>query len=1433
MTIKYALNKFLQLGLTGFLGWLSINLFISKSLAQQSNIVPDNTLGAESSQVIGNFQGQPIEVITGGAVRQINLFHSFGEFNVSAERGAYFLSPSADIQNILARVTGNNPSEILGILGTFGSSSPNLFLINPNGIVFGENARLNVQGSFVGTTANGVQFSNQGNFSATNPKTVPLLTINPSALLFNQINQGEIINRSSQLATLGSLYLIGGDITFDGGIAGSQGNRLELGAVAGGTGNVELIGSGNQMQLAFPEGLSKADIVLQNNALAATNGGGAITVNARNISLSGSSFISSTLQSGEGQPSIAAGDVVVNATGDVTLDNLSGIVSLGLENSLGDTGNVAINAESIRLTNQSQIGSNGTRSRGNIILNAKDNVSLDNNSFINTTGILNSMGKSGDIRITTQNINLSNQSKINSTNIGQGQGGKITLNAQEAISLNSESNISSSSSASTFGQINNQPSGNIEIKTRNLTLDGSNTFISSSNLDEGRGGDIRISADDSIYLNGDNTNISSTSEKSDGGNIQIETRSLILANGGNISTQSSGSANSGNLLVNASDSVSLSGITTFTNPQTGEAITTGSRLATGAFGTGKSGELTINTQRLSLNDGGDITTSTELGLGGNLTINAKDSVEVVGRSPNASSTISTSTFGSGNAGSLNISTGRLSIRDSGVVTALTSGTGKAGNLTIDAKGSVEVVGGSLSSPNSRSSISTITFGSGDAGSMRINAASFSIRDGARVSTSTFGKGNGGNLTVNADGSVEIIGSSADGRFFTGLAASAESGSSGNAGDLTINSQNLIVRDGAQVSTGTFGAGKGGNLTVNTSNKVQLIGTSADGRFFSSLGASANSNSTGDAGNLTITTQDLLVRDGAAVIAGTSGAGKGGNLTVNASGSVEVISVSANGLSSLNTSANQGLTGNAGDLTINAQNLLVRDGGQVGAVTSGQGKGGNLTVNATEKVELIGTSADGSVPSVFSTSALAGSTGDAGNLTIKAQDLFVRDGAQITAVTSGRGKAGNLTVNASKKVELIGASADGRITSGLAASVQQGSTGNAGSLTINTQDLLVRDGARVFTGTLAAGRAGNLTINASNKVELIGTSVNGSPGGLIASAEAGSTGDAGNLKITTQNLLVRDGAQVLASTFSSGRGGNLTVNASESVQLIGQSVNNKFPSGLFVSAEPNSTGDAGDLQVDTQNLLISDRAGIFVNSVGTGNAGIITINSDRINLDNQGSLNANTRSPNKDPNREQATINLNTQNLTLRHGSNITTNATGENVFGGNINIYTTKFLIALENSRISANSDNSRGGRVVVNSQGAFVGTQPSDVSKYITATSGVGLSGTVEVNSPDNSSIQNSFIGLSPNVIDTNALIANSCISRGTKRQENSFTITGSGALRNSPGDVLISAYTTDDVRSVEPTPRPWKKGDPIIEPQGLYRLPNGQLILSRSCSK
>ena len=136
----------------------------------RAQITPDGTLGAEGSIITPNVNagGLPADRIDGGARRGANLFHSFREFNVGELQRVYFANP-AGIENILSRVTGSSRSDILGTLGVVGGNA-NLFLINPNGIIFGPNARLDVGGSFVASTANAIQFGEQGFFSATNPE---------------------------------------------------------------------------------------------------------------------------------------------------------------------------------------------------------------------------------------------------------------------------------------------------------------------------------------------------------------------------------------------------------------------------------------------------------------------------------------------------------------------------------------------------------------------------------------------------------------------------------------------------------------------------------------------------------------------------------------------------------------------------------------------------------------------------------------------------------------------------------------------------------------------------------------------------------------------------------------------------------------------------------------------------------------------------------------------------------------------------------------------------------------------------------------------------------------------------------------------------------------------------------------------------------------
>ena len=154
------------------LGYFRVD--ISPAIAQ---LLPDNTLGEENSVVTPNINIKGIEGdrIDGGAKRGTNLFHSFQEFNIQQGGQVYFSNPDG-VTNILTRVTGDNTSNILGTLGVDGKAD--LFFINPKGIIFGSEAKLDVQGSFYGSTADSILFNKGFEFTTSDPQAPPLLTVN-------------------------------------------------------------------------------------------------------------------------------------------------------------------------------------------------------------------------------------------------------------------------------------------------------------------------------------------------------------------------------------------------------------------------------------------------------------------------------------------------------------------------------------------------------------------------------------------------------------------------------------------------------------------------------------------------------------------------------------------------------------------------------------------------------------------------------------------------------------------------------------------------------------------------------------------------------------------------------------------------------------------------------------------------------------------------------------------------------------------------------------------------------------------------------------------------------------------------------------------------------------------------------------------------------
>jgi large exoprotein involved in heme utilization and adhesion len=529
---------------------------------------------------------------------------------------------------------------------------------------------------------------------------------------------------------------------------------------------------------------------------------------------------------------------------------------------------------------------------------------------------------------------------------------------------------------------------------------------------------------------------------------------------------------------------------------------------------------------------------------------------------------------------------------------------------------------------------------------------------------------------------------------------------------------------------------------------------------------------------------------------------------------------------LNAQVNVEGTGNAGDINIETEQLSIRNSGQVSTGTFGKGNSGNLFIQARDLVELIGTgkSLEGGYLAVaVSTRDGVVSEGDAGNLTINTQRLVVKS-SQVSASVFGKGSGGNLTVRATDSVELSGilAGDDGiDFSSGLFSSVSTEGEGRGGNLTVETNRLSIGNGARAQVATLGQGNAGKLFIRAS-EIEVFETPsdrYNNLPASISASVlqdpdvSSVPKGNGGSIDILTNRLIVRNGGEVSTRTEGEGNAGNLRIYANESIEVFGVSPNAQFKSEITAATTPKSIGDGGSLNIETGKLIVRDSGTVSVRGEGRGTAGNLNVNADSIRLDNNATLTADTRSVNKDPNKSQANININSQNLILRRGSNITADARGENVIGGNVNI-NADVLAILENSRISANSTDSRGGRVTIKTQGIF-GTQPwypNAIRGYITATGTTpDLSGDVEITTPDVDP-SSGLVELPINLVDASQQISNAC-TPGTRQFQNTFVATGRGGLPMSPTEPLQDSSTLS--AWVRFRPKPENSANTSFSPQ------------------
>ncbi len=1017
----------MQRAFTSFLSIFSSVIFgCLIPLTVEAQVTPDGTTSTTVNQDGNNF------IIEQGDRINDNLFHSFDEFSVPTLGSAAF-NNAGDIANIFSRVTGSNISSIDGLISANGAA--NLFLINPNGIIFGENASLNLGGSFFASTADSLLFENGSEFSASNPQAAPLLEVSiPIGISFRD-NPGDITVQSNNdsliLPTEETIALIGGNITFDGADIFVPGLTVELGGLSE-TGTVSITESGS---LSFPENITQADISLLNNSRisVSSSGGGFITINGENLEIAENSSLLAGIAPESSNAAAQAGNITININNEIALSDNSFIFNAVSDNAAGNGGNLDIKTSSLSVNNNSGISTTtlGNGASGQIVINA-DDISLNGDeSFISTGVNSNGVGNGGDLNISANSLVVTDGT-INSGTIGQGNSGAIEIDAQDIF-------IDQGTIFTAVGNNGVGNAGKISISTSSLTL-VNGTTVNGGTFGQGNAGVIDINANNILF---DNIIISSAVGENaigNGENLEITTKSLNIVNGTQINNSIVGNGNGGDVNIVAEEEVRIAGVRDSGGSGLGLAFegtptTVVSAIGIGAEGNG--GNINISAGNLTIEDGAGITTSNAgNGIGGDINLDIRGDIVLQGRTPvefndldfNLPSSIQTATgagalFGvetSGQAGNINIQANSLLLNDNSLITSLTATNQDAGNISIQTDDLV-----SLNNSSIDSSVSPGAEGIG--GNIDIRTSTLNLTSGGQIDGQVNGEfldnpggiGRGGNISIDASESVNISGFRAEepaifnplnplqtqlvGLDSSGIFVSTQAGATGQAGTITVNTGELNLVDSGIIEAVTANSSDAGDIEVNV-NTLNAIG---GGQII------ATTFSEGKAGNIIINSDNEVILSGSDPTFAERLAQR-----------PDVIS---------NQGADSGIfanttidsTGIGGSIFIsNPQQLTIEDGAKISVNSLGQGNGGNLSVQ-TDSVSLNQGLVSASTES-----------GEGGNITLQIDDdLLLRNDSTISAQAANDANGGNATIS----TELVIAFPDGN--NDIIANAERGNGGN--------------------------------------------------------------------------------------------------------------------------------------------------------------------------------------------------------------------------------------------------------------------------------------------------------------------------------------------------------------------------------------------------------
>ncbi len=877
---------------TVVLAAIALPLVSKDAIAQ---IVPDASLPENS---IVTPQGAQFQ-IDGGTAAGTNLFHSFDRFDIPTGNEAFFNNAPA-IDNIISRVTGDRISTIDGLIRANGNI--NLYFINPNGIVFGENASIDLGGAFFASSADSIIFADSTEYSANSVgefRESPLLSVSVPVGLQLGTDPGTIAVRTHRMNADGmlrgldlqpmrTLSLVGGNIVFDNGIANTPGGNIELAAGSSGTWMF-----GSPGYTLTPSG----NVALRNASRANTDGmpAGNLLVAGRSVLLQdGSTLSADNLGGGDGGIVTIVATELLELSGVRNMTEGSRIVAQGVES---DAGDIIINTGRLVLRDGGEIASRtrGDGDGGSLTVRATEGIEIlgaspdESPSILSAEATPEATGRAGNVTIATPRLLITNGGGISTTG-GNGDG------------------------------------GNIEIVADNVELAGiSNGGRASVILSEARGA-------------------------GQGGTANVTAQRVLVRNGALVSVEAFGSGAGGELTIAASESVTVTGIG-------GDRPST---LSANTRGSGSGGRLQIQTPQLRVSAGGRIAAETfGTGNGGTIDINA-EAIDLVGELDSQSS-ILVQTFGEGNAGDLTVTTDRLTVSGGSFLSASTLGAGEGGNLNVTAR-AIELLGTTSRGMPSGLQSQSARDAMGNAGNLVVQTETLRLENGANITVN--GEiGDGGDARITATESIVVRGEEPGGMMPSAIVAQTDG--VGRAGNVTISTPELFLSEGGVISATTRGSGEGGRLNIevdrlqiatggriateslSSGNGGQIDITATESIALTAFGEMpenaivARSDRSGAAGSVTISTPELLVSDGAEISVSNEGTGDAGNLNITA----DTLFIE-NG-SQLRADTEQG---GGGNITLSGRDIRLRENSSI-STNAGNTDGGNIFIDTSLLVAL--------------------------------------------------------------------------------------------------------------------------------------------------------------------------------------------------------------------------------------------------------------------------------------------------------------------------------------------------------------------------------------------------------------------------------------------------------------------------------------------------